>query len=187
MFKIAKKTDYGVFLLAYLARHEGRVVSAQELTQTCGIHRSVVANILKDLTRAGILRSVRGTHGGYLLARNAQDIALKEILEVMEGPVALVECGHPAENRADSHGSLCALLSMCPSTRPMRMLQDKIVRLLQETRLSDLARGSHCAPAPLPFDLESTLATPAAPASARPLPPTESAPAVPPLPLASRP
>jgi DNA-binding IscR family transcriptional regulator len=77
---------------------------------------------------------VRGLHGGYRLARPASSITLKEILDLLEGPMALVECAIPS----GPSGSLCSLTGTCPSRRPMLVLHHRIARLLEETRLSDL-------------------------------------------------
>ena len=99
MFRITKKADYAVFILAYLARRaavEGPevLVSAQELASLSSLNKSLVANLLKDLTRAGILGSVRGARGGYHLSRPASQIHFAEILQVVEGPFSFVECAH---------------------------------------------------------------------------------------------
>jgi Rrf2 family protein len=135
MFRISKKGDYGIFLLSYLARNAGRVVSAQELTSCSGLSRSVVANVLKDLAKAGVLDSERGVHGGYRLARPAEQITLKVILDALEGPWSLVDCAHPS----DAVGERCGLMDRCPSLQPMRVLQGRIVKMLRDTSLQDLA------------------------------------------------
>ena len=99
MFRITKKADYAVFILSYLARraaHEGRdaLVSAQELASFSALNKSLVANLLKDLTRAGFLSSVRGARGGYRLAASPREISLGAVLRAVEGPFSFVECAH---------------------------------------------------------------------------------------------
>jgi Rrf2 family protein len=109
MIRISKKADYAVFAMSYLARraaHAERaqqgaaepttrdvpLVSAQEIANVSSLNKSVVANLLKDLGRAGLLDSVRGVRGGYRLARPAREISLAQILAVVDGPLSIVDC-----------------------------------------------------------------------------------------------
>ncbi len=152
MFRITKKGDYAVFLMCHLARDgplgTADVVSAHELAEHSGLNKSVVANLLKDLTRGGLLDSVRGLRGGYRLARPAEDISLGQILEVVEGPFLLVDCADDEARGAkpgDDH--YCSLVSFCPSRNPMRVLHGRIARLLNEIKLPELlgsATASAC-------------------------------------------
>ncbi|MFQ5507571.1 MAG: RrF2 family transcriptional regulator [Planctomycetota bacterium] len=144
MIKISRKADYAIFLLTCLAR-TGRLMSAAELTGLSGKSRFLVANLLKDCTKAGVLESVRGANGGYRLARAAKDISLREILEVVEGPLQFVSCadsetGAPekAEN-APPDPALCNLMQVCPAMGPMAVLHNRIIELLESLALSELA------------------------------------------------
>ena len=97
MFRITRKADYAVFILSFLARRRAEagadeLVSAQELASFSSLNKSLVANLLKDLNRAGFLDSVRGARGGYKLARAPQEISLASILRTVEGPFSFVEC-----------------------------------------------------------------------------------------------
>ena len=104
MIRISKKADYAVFAMGYLARHAANCeeaattggscspVSAQEIATVADLNKSVVANLLKDLARAGLLDSVRGVHGGYRLARASSSISLAEILDIVDGPTNIVDC-----------------------------------------------------------------------------------------------
>lgn len=147
MFRLTKKGDYAVFLMCHLAQRGPRgtadVVSAQELAELSGLNKSVVANLLKDLTRAGLLESVRGLRGGYRLARPAESVSLGEILEVVEGPFLLVDCAHDeAGGAAPGDEHYCSLLSFCPSRSPMHVLHERIARLMSEIKLPELLGGT---------------------------------------------
>ena len=151
MLGISKKGDYAVFIMGYLAQHGSsdgnRVVSAQEISDHSHLNKSVVANLLKELTKAGLLTSTRGIHGGYRLAMATDRISLGQILEVVEGPFALVDCARhePADGLPDNP---CSLLSFCPSQQPMRVLHDRIAGLMNELKLDELTGNR------LPLDLE---------------------------------
>ena len=107
MFRITRKGDYAVFILSHLARtaaerRDDPLVSAQELASFSALNKSLVANLLKDLTRAGFLSSVRGARGGYRLARPPRSISLAQILKAVEGPFSFVECVHEDSNENPS-------------------------------------------------------------------------------------
>lgn len=162
MFRITKKADYAVFILSYLARRaaeEGRdaLVSAQELASFSALNKSLVANLLKDLTRAGFLGSVRGARGGYRLAASPREISLGAILRAVEGPFSFVECAHEREfgHRPDcssggDHSSsggdemvgiheACNLAGLCQSKGPLLVLNARIQKLLNDLKLVELA------------------------------------------------
>lgn len=133
--------------------------SAQDLANATGLSPSLTANILKDFARRGILTSVRGASGGYRLDRDPKDLSLREILEVVDGPLHLVDCsdhgestGSPARSdatpksmvgadnsgHADSGASGCCHVDICPSRRPLLALQERIFDMLETLPLQDL-------------------------------------------------
>ncbi len=92
MLRISKMTDYGVLLMAQMARAPEQVHNAAELAAQLRMTIPTVSKLLKLLARGGLLASYRGTKGGYRLARPPQDITLIEIIDVMEGHLGLTEC-----------------------------------------------------------------------------------------------
>jgi Rrf2 family protein len=161
MFRISRKADYAVLIMCQLALRERQLrteaehaeaeslppISAQEIASGGELSKSLTANIMKVLTRHGLLESVRGVSGGYRLAGNAQDITLSQILEAVEGPLALVECASHISfqtpvPKATSHTSQtsenCALTHCCPSRRAMRVVHQRIANLFDEITLSEL-------------------------------------------------
>ena len=153
MIRISKKGDYAVFVLGYLAQRGAfqsgsdnprPLCSAHEISESTSLQHAIVANLLKDMTRAGLLESVRGTHGGYRLARAPEQITLAQILHVFEGPFSLVDCTQhvvPGENTEQQ----CRLEGFCPSRSPMRMLHTRIQKLMDEITLPELC-GKSSAP-----------------------------------------
>lgn len=201
MLRISKKADYAVFLLGAIARQGAypggsagdAVVSAHEIARQAGLNKSVVANLLKEFAKHGLLESTRGLKGGYRLGRAPHEISLGDILEIVEGRFVLVDCvahgspagapgtpaaSDPASNEARAKNLLalapsmrtagagpstsdlpdCALMSFCPSQRPMRLVHERISQLFREIRLDEL-----CALPAAP----TALAGSAAPAAAR--------------------
>lgn len=150
MIKISKKADYAVLIMASLANrqiagdvHEIEAVSSHDIADDNDLSRPLCANLLKALTRAGLLNSVRGAGGGYRLALPSFDINLAQILEAVEGPMRLVECAGPA----DQHDhETCRLVGHCPSRSAMRIVHSRIANLMAQIQLPELleheSRGS---------------------------------------------
>ena len=93
MFRISRITDYGIVILAHLARHEDDCAhNSRELAEKTRLPAPVVSKILKSLTRAGLLDSIRGSKGGYRLALPPAQISVVQMIAALEGPVAMTEC-----------------------------------------------------------------------------------------------
>ena len=97
MFRISRITDYGIVILSHLAQnlaHNGddSAHNSRELAEQTQLPAPVVSKILKSLTRAGLLDSIRGSKGGYRLARPPAQISVVQMITALEGPVAMTEC-----------------------------------------------------------------------------------------------
>jgi FeS assembly SUF system regulator len=105
MIRMSKLTDYAILLLAHLARSE-RTLTAQELATRSRVPLPTVSKLCKELSRAGLVASHRGRHGGYALARGAEAISVAQVVEALEGPIALTECAAPG-------GEPCGIEAFC--------------------------------------------------------------------------
>lgn len=93
MLRISKLTDYGIVLLSHFAGfREGETASSRGMAEATTLPYPVVSKILKTLAQEGLLISHRGSKGGYALARPPSQINVAEIIEALEGPIALMEC-----------------------------------------------------------------------------------------------
>ncbi len=93
MLSLTKKTGYGLIAMAHLAElPEGRVASAREIAELYGIPTALLMNVLKDLAAAGYVESLRGSRGGYRLARRPEGVNLADLVAAIEGPVPQAEC-----------------------------------------------------------------------------------------------
>jgi Rrf2 family cysteine metabolism transcriptional repressor len=137
------KTEYGVRLMIELGRHGGAGPTAlKAIAEAEGLPLSYLEHVVADLKRAGLVQSTRGAHGGYRLARPAEDIAMDEVVLALEGSIAPMDCfvSLPPERVACSHegdaGRLC-------STRLLWMrVQGGVIRALQGTTLAELVEFS---------------------------------------------
>ena len=131
MLRIGKLTDYATVILANLAADRSRLLNAGTLSERTHIAAPTVAKLLKQMHRAGLVISTRGTHGGYQLARDPENISAAAILDALEGPIALTEC---------SAGSgQCEIEHTCSVGRTWQRMSVAIRRALSEVTLSQLA------------------------------------------------
>lgn len=131
MLKIGKLTDYATVILATLAADRTRLQNASALAERTHIAAPTVSKLLKQLHRAGLVNSTRGTHGGYQLARDPDQISAAAILDALEGPVALTECSAGSGN--------CGIEHSCSVGRTWQRLTLAIRRSLNEITLAQLA------------------------------------------------
>jgi FeS assembly SUF system regulator len=96
--RLSNLADYAVVTMSAAARHCGGArTSASELATETGLPRPTVQKLVSKLTAAGLLRSVRGAGGGLQLARPAAAISVADIVEAVEGPIAMTACIEGAE------------------------------------------------------------------------------------------
>jgi FeS assembly SUF system regulator len=138
MLRISRLTDYATVILASLAG--GRLESAADIAERTRIGLPTVSKLLKELQHAGLVRSVRGARGGYQLARPAAAISAAEIIDAVEGPVALTECAGAA-----SH---CGIESTCLVGHGWQRISRAIRRALLEVSLEELVRRDAAFAAP---------------------------------------
>jgi FeS assembly SUF system regulator len=130
MLRISRLTDYATVILASLGG--GSLASAAEIAERTHIGLPTVSKLLKELQHAGLVRSVRGAHGGYQLARPAASISAAEIIDAVEGPVALTECASGAGN--------CEIETTCLVGHGWQRISRAIRRALHEVSLEELVR-----------------------------------------------
>ncbi|MHB8138145.1 MAG: RrF2 family transcriptional regulator [Smithellaceae bacterium] len=91
--KLSTKGRYGVRLMLDLANHFGEgPVLLREISRREEISEKYLWHLINPLKSAGLINSTRGAHGGYELAKAPSDITVKDIFEVVEGPICLVDC-----------------------------------------------------------------------------------------------
>lgn len=109
--RLSNMADYAVVTMSAAARHCGGArTSATDLAAETGIALPTTQKLVSILSRASLLRSVRGTGGGIQLARPAAAITLADIIEAVEGPIAMTAC-------VDTGSHNCAMEGTC-RTRP---------------------------------------------------------------------
>ena len=131
--RLTHLADYAVVLMTAAARYPaGARLSATELSADTGVPLPTAQKLMGQLTTAGLLTSVRGAAGGFALAREAEKITLADIVEAVEGPIAMTVC---AQGRSD-----CALDAHCMVKPHMGLVGNAIRGALGAVNLTELAR-----------------------------------------------
>src|SRR4051812_13146075 len=136
------KAEYGVRVMAHLAKHDGqRPISLATIADAEGLPLAYLEHLVQRLRKAELVESRRGAHGGYTLAREAEEITMAEVVRALEGEIAPIEC-----ISADPDGGLICVREgeighdPCPTKLLWTRVQGSIVRTLNDMTLADLVR-----------------------------------------------
>lgn len=141
MLRISKLADYGTVVMVYLAKRSQILCNARDIALHTHLTVPTVSKLLKRLTAAGLLSSMRGVAGGYRLQRPAAEISVTEIIYALDEYRGLTECSlQPNE---------CSLRGFCHVQGNWQLISQGIAAALDSVSLDDLAK-----PALLAVDLE---------------------------------
>ena len=130
MIRISKMTDYALVILAFLTKESTQFVQAGDIALNTQVNKPTTAKVLKLLAKHGLLESFRGATGGYKLTRPPEDISVAEIIQILEGPIAIMECSLGKEN--------CAISRNCEIHAPWNKINTAIYQALDNIKLCDL-------------------------------------------------
>ena len=133
MLKLTKTVEYALISINYIENNAvDEPIPSKLISSHFSIPEDLLAKILQKLARSGILESIQGPHGGYKLNSSTNDINLIDFIELLEGPVGIVNCTVDKE---------CSLLDYCNIRKPIRLINDNIRSVLEKTALSDITKG----------------------------------------------
>jgi Rrf2 family protein len=133
--KISRKSDYALRAVLYIARQANETRSSiNAIAESERVPRDFLAKILKELTRAEILKSYQGVHGGYQLARPATKINILDVIEAMDGPLGLNLCVR------GEHGCECDRADRCAMHPFWKKLQSQVRNTLKNETFAKLRR-----------------------------------------------
>jgi len=132
MLKISKLTDYAIIILGQMANNVEHIHTAAGLSEATGVALPTVSKILKTLGKAGILKSTRGAHGGYLLAQAPERTSVAAVINALEGPIALTEC--------EGERGGCEQSSHCNARGSWDVINRAVRAALESVSLADMAR-----------------------------------------------
>ncbi len=137
MLQFNRKTEYAFLAVEYVARKAaevpGAVTSTREISEAYHMPYPLLAKIMQQLANHGLIKSVQGTKGGYILAKKAADISVVDIVEIFDGRVAVADCFKEEK-------ITCPQWDGCQLRDPFYELNLKIYQLVSETSIEDLLK-----------------------------------------------
>ena len=133
LMQIPRRVDYGLRAVIYLSGQDPeKCCSIAEIAKQQGVPRKFLEKIIQDLIRSGLIKSKRGACGGYALARAPEAISFSDVIEAIEGPIAVNAC-------LDEHLG-CAQMPRCTMIGVWSEVQLKINEVLSGTTIAGLRR-----------------------------------------------
>lgn len=130
MIRMSKLTDYALVIMAFIGRNPEQLAQTGDIAHNTHIAKPTTAKLLKRLAKSGLLESQRGAAGGYKLTREPGAISAIEIIQSIEGPLAIMDCTQGEHN--------CAIFQNCTINAPWVQINKTIVKALDSIKLSDL-------------------------------------------------
>jgi Rrf2 family protein len=134
MLKVSTRVRYGTRALVQIAEAKpGRAIPVKEIARAQRLSGKYLEQIVSALKAGGLIRSARGTQGGYALARPAKGIRLSEVIRALDGPPVVVECIDAPET--------CCRYATCPTRDVWVRVREAIDKVLDGTTLEDLVEA----------------------------------------------
>jgi Rrf2 family protein len=133
MLRFSKRIEYAFFALQHMAEKAEMKSSVKEIAERFGVSFELMAKVMQQLNRHGLISSVQGSTGGYMLARAASAITLKDVVHAIEGrKMALMEC----QSKQDHE---CYAEKSCTIRSPLVRLQLMFEQTLDAVTVADLS------------------------------------------------
>lgn len=139
MVRLSNLADYAVVVMCQMAMSTDVRPSAANIAAATSIPLPTVAKLMGTLSRAGLLMSYRGIGGGFALSRSAAEITVADIVETVDGPIALTHCTDPAPGN-------CVREGICTVKPHWQIINRTIRDALSTVSLADLVQGTASLP-----------------------------------------
>ncbi|KKM09243.1 Rrf2 family transcriptional regulator [Clostridiales bacterium PH28_bin88] len=131
--KLSTKGEYGLRAMFDLAQHFGEgPISLKSVAERQEISEHYLEQLIAGLRKAGLVKSVRGAQGGYTLAREPAEITVGDVIRVLEGPIAPMDCV------SDEETDLCSRAEFCITRNIWEKVRDSINEVLDSINLQDM-------------------------------------------------
>jgi Rrf2 family protein len=142
--QVSRKVDYALRAVIHLANQEaaGRACSVAEIAAAEQLPRQFLEKIVQQLIHKGLVKSRRGPHGGYVLARDPATMTFRDVIEAVEGPISLNACvgDHPD----------CFLIGACGMNRVWAEGQRRVMDLFETTTIASVRHARPLVAAAVP-------------------------------------
>ncbi|HRZ40373.1 MAG TPA: Rrf2 family transcriptional regulator [Candidatus Omnitrophota bacterium] len=135
MFKINKKIGYALIALKHMSgKKPGQLTSAKEICDAYKVPFDPTARTLQIMTQHGILHAEQGAHGGYQIIKNLERVTLKDLNDILVGPLKITNCltGKPLS---------CPSAENCSMISPLLALNERVSKFLDQILISSLIKA----------------------------------------------
>ncbi|MFQ6614944.1 MAG: RrF2 family transcriptional regulator [Fidelibacterota bacterium] len=130
MLKLTRKVEYGLIALQHMHRKSpGKITKAREIAGEYAIPLQLLAKILQQLARENLIEPVQGPNGGYRIRASLSSINLTQFVEILEGPLGLVDCNIDSD---------CTQLSQCNIRLPIQRVNNTIKAVFDNLTLAQV-------------------------------------------------
>lgn len=137
MFKINRKIEYALIALKHMSHKQpGQLTSAKEICDIYSTPFDPTARALQIMAQEGLLHAAQGAKGGYQLIKDLNKISLRDLSDMIVGPIEIANCFH-------GDYSQCEITSTCHIISPMLNLNEQINKVFGTVMLSDLLTSRH--------------------------------------------
>ncbi len=135
--KFSTRGRYGVQIMVDLAQHSDEgPISLKSVADRQKLSEHYLEQLIPELRKAGLVKSIRGAQGGYVLARKPEEIYIGDVIRVLEGPIAPVECTN------QSGSDCCEKTSFCVTREVWVKVRDSINDVVDSISLADLIKDA---------------------------------------------
>jgi len=131
MPSLAQGSGYATLALGYIASAAGKPVLVRAVAEACDLPAPYLSKIINRLSRAGLVNTQRGVHGGVVLARDATTITLRDVCVALDDPVIAKRCLLGTEECSDERA--------CPAHKFSTEMRDKMLHYLENTTIADIS------------------------------------------------
>lgn len=155
MLRLSKKADYALMAMKHLAvRTDAASASAREIAEQYDIPVELMAKVLQQLARRGLLTSHQGTRGGYQLSKPTTAISVADIIQAIDGPLTMTSCSTEDEQ--------CEQFTKCNVRDPLWRIKDRILAALATCSLAEIASDTPIDQNVMPLPLTRSMPRPSA-------------------------
>jgi Rrf2 family protein len=135
MLKLTRKVEYALIALRHLhAKTDSVVTNTKEIAETYEIPAPLLAKIMQQLARENLIEPIQGPNGGYRIKADLESIKMTDFIEILEGPLGLVDCFHDTE---------CSQIDQCNIRAPIEKINKTIIDLFSNMTLADITSNSN--------------------------------------------
>ena len=132
MFRLSKKVEYAILALQYMAEKDEAKTSVKEMSENLNISFDFLSKTMQLLNKKGLVESLQGIRGGYILGDKPEKISIADIIRAVEQRIGIVQC---FKDGKDS----CGRVEDCTIRTPMGHIQKKIDNIFESTTIKELA------------------------------------------------